>query len=182
MRPNAILRESVCSKAPHPFRIVWKMQRSIFLVTHEQSERILTIRLRFASSFLSAVLISIATCPAAMSAADVQKVIGQAASIASMLSPGSVIAVTDREGFVLGVWSILPNPPGDTVANAIAKAGTAAYLSSDQHAFTTRTAGFIVQQSFPPGVRNRPPGPLVGVNFSNLGFSDVNHFRRPPFT
>jgi len=139
------------------------------------------MRLRFASSFLAAVLISIAPCRAAMSAVEVQKVIGQAASVAGMLSPGSVIAVTDREGFVLGVWSILPNPSSDTVANAIAKAGTAAYLSSDQHAFTTRTAGFIVQQNFPPGVRNRPPGPLVGVNFSNLRFSDVNRFKRPPF-
>jgi uncharacterized protein GlcG (DUF336 family) len=127
-------------------------------------------------------LLLIAPVRAAMTAIEVQTVIAQAASVASTLSPGSVIAVTDREGFVLGVWSILPNPPADTLANAIAKAGTAAYLSSDQHAFTTRTAGFIVQQSFPPGLRNRPPGPLVGVNFSNLGFSDVNQFRQPPFT
>lgn len=117
-----------------------------------------------------------------MSATEVQTVIAQAASVATILSPGSVIAVSDREGHVLGVWSILPNPPSATVANAIAKAGTAAFLSSDQHAFTTRTAGFIVQQSFPPGVRNRPTGPLVGVNFSNLSFSDINQFKRPPFT
>ncbi|MGZ8938214.1 MAG: GlcG/HbpS family heme-binding protein [Limisphaerales bacterium] len=140
------------------------------------------MRLRYASSFLAAALSFFASTHAAMTATEVQQVIAQAASVASTLSPGSVIAVTDREGFVLGVWSILPNPPEDTVANAIAKAGTAAYLSSDQHAFTTRTAGFIVQQSFPPGLRNRPPGPLVGVNFSNLAFSDVNHFKRPPFT
>src|SRR5688572_7409540 len=117
-----------------------------------------------------------------MTATEVQTVIAQAASVATRLSPRSVIAVTDREGFILGVWSILPSPPAATVANAIAKAGTAAYLSSDQHAFSSRTAGFIVQQSFPPGLRNRPPGPLVGVNFSNLAFSDVNRFKRPPFT
>ena len=67
----------------------------------------------------------------------------------------------------------------DLVANAIARAGTAAFLSSDQQAFTSRTAGFIVQQHFPPGVNNKPPGPLVGVNFSNLPFSDVNRLKDP---
>src|SRR5439155_26998978 len=33
------------------------------------------------------------------------------------------------------------------------------------------------QQNFPPGIQNRPSGPLVGVNFSNLSFSDVNRFK-----
>ena len=134
--------------------------------------------LRFASSFLAASLLFSSSLRAGMTMAEVQSVIAQAASVAGNLSPGSVIAVTDREGFVLGVWSILPNPPVSVVANAIAKAGTAAYLSSEGHAFTSRTAGFIVQQNFPPGTRNRPPGPLVGVNFSNLAFSDVNQFKR----
>jgi uncharacterized protein GlcG (DUF336 family) len=93
-----------------------------------------------------------------------------------------VIAVADREGFVLGVWSVNGlAPSSDDLANAIAKAVTAGFLSSDQHAFTTRTAGFIVQQNFPPGVKNRPPGPLVGVNFSNLPFTDVNRAKAPPF-
>lgn len=111
---------------------------------------------------------------------DVEKVIAQAATRAATISSNSVIAVTDREGYVLGVWSVNgTTPAADLVANAIAKAGTAAFLSSDQHAFTTRTAGFIVQQSFPPGVRNRPTGPLVGVNFSNLSFSDVNRLKDP---
>jgi uncharacterized protein GlcG (DUF336 family) len=60
---------------------------------------------------------------------------------------------------------------------AISKAGTAAFLSSNKHAFTSRTAGFIVQQEFPPGIENRPPGPLVGVNFSSLPFTDINRFK-----
>ncbi|HUR46484.1 MAG TPA: heme-binding protein, partial [Candidatus Saccharimonadales bacterium] len=42
-----------------------------------------------------------------------------------------------------------------------------------------RTAGFIVQQHFPPGVKNKPPGPLTGVSFSNLPFSDVNRLKNP---
>src|SRR6185295_8252482 len=51
--------------------------------------------------------------------------------------------------------------------------------SSGQEALSSRTAGFIVQQNFPPGIQNRPSGPLVGVNFSNLSFSDVNRFKNP---
>ena len=82
---------------------------------------------------------------------------------------------------MLGVWSVRTNQPVDlnVMADAIAKAGTASFLSSDQHAFSSRTAGFIVQQNFPPGVQNSGPGPLVGVNFSNLPFSDINKFKGP---
>jgi uncharacterized protein GlcG (DUF336 family) len=135
----------------------------------------------FAASFLLAALIFCSAARAQMTSNEVRTVISQAASLSVNLSPNAVIAISDREGFVLGVWSMNPIPAANVVANAIGKAGTAAYLSSDQHAFTSRTAGYIVQQNFPPGVQNRPPGPLVGVNFSNLDFSDVNHFWAPPF-
>jgi uncharacterized protein GlcG (DUF336 family) len=138
------------------------------------------------SALLAIVLMGLGVprAQAQLTLADVQQVIAQAASRAQIISPNSVIAVTDREGYVLGVWTVngaTNTTPAftDLVANAIARAGTAAFLSSDQHAFTTRTAGFIVQQNFPPGVRNRPPGPLVGVNFSNLPFSDVNRLKDP---
>jgi uncharacterized protein GlcG (DUF336 family) len=115
---------------------------------------------------------------------DVQAIVAQSVTRAAQISSNSVIAIVDREGFVLGVWSVNGATPATSaftnlVANAIAKAGTASYLSSDQHAFTSRTAGFIVQQNFPPGVLDQPPGPLVGVNFSNLPFSDINKFRGP---
>jgi len=123
---------------------------------------------------------------AQLTLADVQTVIAQAVTRATALSnsplaTNAVIAVTDREGWVLGVWALNTNAsvPTDLIANAIAKAGTAAFLSSDEHAFSTRTAGFIVQQNFPPGVQNKPPGPLVGVNFSQLAFSDINKFKAP---
>ncbi len=117
---------------------------------------------------------------AEMTAADVTNVLAQAVSRAAIVSPASVIAVVDREGFVLGVWSVNGAvPAAANTANAIAKAGTAAFLSSGQHAFTSRTAGFIVQQNFPPGVNNKPPGPLVGVNFSQLAFSDINKYKLP---
>lgn len=116
---------------------------------------------------------------AQMSALDVQTVINQAVSRAVRISPNSVIAVTDREGYVLGVWDVNGGEPtAAEVANAVSKAGTGAFLSSNQNAFTSRTAGFIIQNHFPPGVRNTAPGPLVGVGFSNLPFSDVNRFKK----
>jgi uncharacterized protein GlcG (DUF336 family) len=120
---------------------------------------------------------------------DVQTVINQAVTRALQISPNSVIAVTDREGNVLGVWIVRGGQPTfEEIASCVSKAGTAAYLSSNQNAFTSRTAGFIIQQHFPAGVRNTPPGPLVGVGLSNLAIpvpagstplSDINKFRAP---
>lgn len=124
-------------------------------------------------------------CPAVAHAqllteADVRTVINQAVTRALQISPNSVIAVTDREGDVLGVWIVRGGQPTqEEIASCVSKAGTAAYLSSNHNAFTSRTAGFIIQQHFPPGVRNTPPGPLVGVGLSNLFFSDINKFRAP---
>lgn len=117
---------------------------------------------------------------AQMTLAEVTTVLAQAVSRAAVVAPGAVVAVVDREGFVLGVWSVSgAAPAADIQANAIAKAGTAAFLSSAQNAFTPRTAAMIVQQNFPPGVVNKPPGPLVGVNFSQLAFSDINKYKLP---
>lgn len=124
-------------------------------------------------------LLAPAVFASGMTSSEVALVLSQAISRAQQIAPQAVIAVVDGEGFVLGVWSVDGAPDANAVQDAITKAGTAAFLSSDQNAFTSRTAGFIVQQHFPPGVRNRPNGPLVGVNFSNLSFSDVNRFKNP---
>src|SRR3982751_3372573 len=121
-----------------------------------------------------------ATARAQLTAADVQTIINQATTRALQISPNSVIAVTDREGDVLAVWSVNGTAPGALdISSCVSKAGTASYLSSNQNAFTSRTAGFIIQQHFPPGVRNTSPGPLVGVGLSNLFTSDINKFRAP---
>jgi uncharacterized protein GlcG (DUF336 family) len=119
-----------------------------------------------------------------MSSNQVASVIAQALTRAnhymvSGVTSNGVVAVVDREGFVLGAWSLAANPSPLDIIDAITKAGTAAFLSSDQQALTSRSAGFIVQQHFPPGIKNTAPGPLVGVNFSNLSFSDVNYFKDP---
>jgi uncharacterized protein GlcG (DUF336 family) len=133
--------------------------------------------------------------PKQLSEGEVEQILAQAATQASRTNRNAIIAVTDREGFVLGVWDVggrIPNPLPPLsfestgrrvfglIAGAVSRAGTAAFLSSNENAFTSRTAGFIIQQHFPPGVRNTTPGPLVGVGFSNLFYSDVNRFKQIP--
>lgn len=121
--------------------------------------------------------------PPILTATDVQTIVAQAAGAA--IAAGQThgfIAVSDREGYILGLYS-LSGPPAATDLgpfNAIDKAGTAAYLSSNGEAFTSRTAGFIIQPHFPPGISNTGTGPLTGVGLSSLPFSDINHFRTPP--
>jgi uncharacterized protein GlcG (DUF336 family) len=134
-----------------------------------------------AGILLSLFVASFAAC-GQMTSNQVATVLAQALTrandfVVSGVTTNGVVAVVDREGFVLGAWSLAPGPAALDVIDAITKAGTAAFLSSDQQALSSRTAGFIVQQHFPPGIKNREPGPLVGVNFSNLSFSDVNHFK-----
>ncbi|MGH8566442.1 MAG: heme-binding protein [Gammaproteobacteria bacterium] len=65
-------------------------------------------------------------------------------------------------------------PPGvPSSFAAIAKAITAAYLSSEGNAFSPRTANQIVQEFFNPGERGQPSGPLFGVQFSQLPCGDL---------
>ena len=129
--------------------------------------------------FLALPLLFAQTAIAQLSATDVQTIIGQAVTRAGSISPNSVNAVTDREGNVLGVWNVHDGEPTtQQIATAVSKAGTAAFLSSNQNAFTSRTAGFIIQQHFPPRVINTAPGPLVGVGLSNLFSSDINKFKK----
>ncbi len=119
---------------------------------------------------------------ATLTVADVTQIIQQAVKA---VPPGlnAVIAVSDREGFILGVYGVNGAPSlgstGLAEVNAIDKAGTAAYLSSNGEAFTSRTAGFIIQPHFPPGIMNTGTGPLTGVGLSSLPFSPINHFRNP---
>src|SRR5437588_11381787 len=135
---------------------------------------------RFALLVVAVALVLTTPAFAQLTAGNVRRIIKNAVTRAVKISPNSVIAVTDREGNVLGVWVVRGGMATDPeIATAVSKAGTAAYLSSNQNAFTSRTAGFIIQQHFPPGVRNTAPGPLVGVGLSNLFFSDINKFKKP---
>jgi uncharacterized protein GlcG (DUF336 family) len=142
------------------------------------------------------VHLSMSADPNALTAADVGTIIAQAVAQAVQAGLKATVAVVDREGNVLGVFQMGGAPlttkigTGKTCSDpadcglegvsvpselaAISKAGTGAFLSSQGHAFTTRTASFIVQEHFPPGIDFTPGGPLFGVQFSQLLCSDVN--------
>ena len=122
---------------------------------------------------------------------DVRLVISQAVSAAVSLGRTVIVSVTDREANVLGVFSMTGASATTTIRSvgapgqgfegtvvpssiaAISKAGTAALFSTTGNAFTTRTASFIIQEHFPPGIDFRPGGPLYGVQFSSLPCSDI---------
>src|SRR5215204_923398 len=126
-----------------------------------------------------------------LAASDVQTILQQAASAANALGKPVNIVVTDREGNVLGFFPMPGTPAPSTIRSvgrlgqglegtvvppaeaATAKAATAAFFSTGGNAFTTRTAGFIIQEHFPPGVSFRAGGPLYGVQFSSLPCSDI---------
>jgi uncharacterized protein GlcG (DUF336 family) len=119
-------------------------------------------------------------CGQALTAGDIALVYAQAAGSAQEISPGSVIAIVDRDGRELLVRASdgTQNFTAAQEAIAVSKAGAAVFLSSGGEALTSRTAGFIIQQHFPPGISYTPPGPLVGVEYSTMAFSDINSFRR----
>src|SRR4030095_4178711 len=126
---------------------------------------------------------------------EVQTMMAQAASAAVQLGHPVTIVISDREANILGFLAMTGSPLNTTVRSvgatgqglegavvpsfqaAIAKASTAALFSTTGNAFTTRTAGFIIQEHFPPGISFRPAGPLYGVQFSSLPCSDI---KRPP--
>jgi uncharacterized protein GlcG (DUF336 family) len=128
---------------------------------------------------------------AALSALDVETVVAQAVAEAERLGTPATVAVVDRVGNVLAVFRMTGASLNTVVSGgrgvtggledlvvpvelaAISKAGTAAYLSSQGNAFSTRTASQIIQQNFNPGERGRPGGPLFGVQFSQLPCGDV---------
>ena len=133
-----------------------------------------------------------ATANSYLTAADVGKVIAQAAQEASAQNLPATIAVVDRVGNVLAVYrmngartlvrigtdrGVVGGLEGLIIPSelaAVSKAITGAYLSSEGNAFSTRTASQIVQEHLNPGERNAPGGPLFGVQFSQLPCSDFS--------
>lgn len=126
-----------------------------------------------------------------LSVEDVNRILKQGVSAATVLGVSATFAVTDRVGNVLAVYQMTGASPRTRVDGkiravgglegikvlstlaAISKAGTGAYLSSQGNAFSTRTASQIIQEHFNPGQKNQPGGPLFGVQFSQLLCSDV---------
>jgi len=131
--------------------------------------------------------------PASLAEDDVRRVIAQAVGEATARGVRAHVAVVDRVGNVLATFRMGGAPATVTITSglgvtggldgvtgvpaelaAIAKALTGAYLSSQGNAFTTRTAGQIIQEHFNPNEAEQPSGPLYGVQFSQLPCSDVN--------
>ena len=126
-----------------------------------------------------------------LTSTDVQTILQQAASAATSLGKAVTIVVTDREGNILGRFAMSGAPATTTIRSvgtfgqglegtvapaieaATAKAATAAFFSTSGNAFSTRTAGFIIQEHFPPGISFRAGGPLYGVQFSSLPCGDI---------
>jgi uncharacterized protein GlcG (DUF336 family) len=125
---------------------------------------------------------------------DVENLIAAAVTRAHRDNATVVVAVSDREGNVLGMFDMtdvrtdsndvdlinetanphaFPFPTTQTERTAIEKARTAAFLSSDQDAFSTRTAATLVAAHFPMHVANAPAAPLFGLPFSSLPCSDI---------
>ncbi len=128
----------------------------------------------------------------ALTLADVQTIVAQTVVAAQAQGARATVAVTDRVGNVLAVFSMtgaaatfrIDSGRGvlgglekvDVLPSALAaisKALTGAYLSSAGNAFSTRTASQIIQENFNPLEANQPSGPLFGVQFSQLSCSDV---------
>jgi uncharacterized protein GlcG (DUF336 family) len=122
---------------------------------------------------------------------DVARMIRQGVQEAQAQGVAATIAIVDRVGNVLAVYQMsgaagsvlidgqigavggLEGAEVPSTLAAISKAGTGAYLSSQGNAFSTRTAGQIVQENFNPGEDRQPGGPLFGVQFSQTICSDV---------
>jgi uncharacterized protein GlcG (DUF336 family) len=132
--------------------------------------------------------------PEALTTAEVGQIVAQATGEARARNLPAVIAVVDRVGNVLAVFTMtdaratatVPTPASGSgrdvqgvvvpaAAGAIAKAITGAYLSSAGNAFSSRTASQIVQEHFPPApsTAGLESGPLFGVQFSQLPCSDL---------
>ena len=128
---------------------------------------------------------------ASLSTGDVERVVRQAVHEAQTQGVAATVAVVDRVGNVLAVFRMTGAAAATTISSgrgvtgglenaavpaelaAISKALTGAFLSSEGQAFSTRTAGQIVQEHFNPREPNAPSGPLFGVQFSSLTCSDV---------
>lgn len=132
--------------------------------------------------------------PQALTAANVDQILAQGVQAANSLGAKGTFAVVDRVGNVLAVYTMNGALPTVTIGStvnqpaqgleglngiigsdiaSISKAITGAYLSSSGNAFSSRTASYIVQNHFAPGVLNTASGPLFGVQFSQLPCGDL---------
>lgn len=136
-----------------------------------------------------AVLLSGSANAQSLSAADVEAVLLETARVFDI---PYTVAVTNREGVVLGVFektgapptttslinfkfrldaggNQVLSPPEGTPDVAIALARTASFFSNNQAPLSSRTVRFISGIHFPPGIKNTPNAALYGIENTNRG-------------
>jgi uncharacterized protein GlcG (DUF336 family) len=97
---------------------------------------------------------------------------------AKVFDTAYTIAVVDREGVILGVYTkagaaptsianYLEPEPTEDVAAALARTG--AFFSNNQAPLSSRTVRFISGIHFPPGILNTPNAALYGIENTNRG-------------
>ena len=111
-----------------------------------------------------------------LNAVDVNEITRAAAE--ALADTTMVIAVTDREGQVLGLFRKL-DAPATAVGNfgavvdandlAISLARTGAFFSNDAAPLSSRTVRFISGIHFPPGIEGKPNAALYGIENTNRG-------------
>jgi uncharacterized protein GlcG (DUF336 family) len=114
--------------------------------------------------------------PVILTSGDVAAVVKAAAS--SVNSDQMVIAVTDRQGDILGIY-LKPSAPPTSIANfgvqadtrdvAVALARTASFFSNHQAPLSSRTVRYISGIHFPPGINYTSNAPLYGIENTNRG-------------
>src|SRR4051794_27059395 len=114
--------------------------------------------------------------PPVLTADDVISVVTAAAT--SINSTTAVIAVTDRQGNILGVFR-KPDSPANYLGNfgnqvdvndlAVGLARTASFFSNNQAPLSSRTVRYISGVHFPPGIRYTPVAALYGIENTNRG-------------
>ncbi|MFV2055490.1 MAG: hypothetical protein ACC707_03440 [Thiohalomonadales bacterium] len=124
---------------------------------------------------------------------NVALIVSQAVAEAEKRQQQATIAVVDRVGNVLVVFQMLTASPDITInsdgntlgglegvnivpahAAAISKAITAAYLSTEGNAFSSRSLNQLIQENFNPGELNQASGALFGIQYSQLACSDFS--------
>ncbi len=111
-----------------------------------------------------------------LSQSEVSTLVFHGLELSKRFNQRVVITVSDREGNILAKYAMGSLAGSLDDALSVRKAQTAAFLSSNQNAFTSLTACFITRPHFPPGISNTPGGPLFGVGFSSLPGADIMPF------
>ena len=122
-----------------------------------------------------------------LTAADVTDITRAAAT--AINSTNVIIAVVDRSGVPLGVYLGPTATAADVIANAgitrllyqggatpvnamdyaVGLARTGAFFSNNNAPLSSRTVRFISGIHFPPGIENKPPAALYGIENTNRG-------------